>query len=178
MAPNGFLRRARARARTGERADAAELRCSQECPGPRKYGGTLNYRNRWLSSHCCLSFSLQHSTDRSCTILSAPMKTFHSSPRGLPFCRSPVCVRGELFVFANNLSDISVTSTARAVSPLFAHFSSGQRSLVFAVIFRAVSCAPGELPTGIKRNFICQIYSEIFFRIFQSSLYAGKQVGI
>lgn len=28
----------------------AELRCSQECLGPRKYGGTLNYRNRWFSS--------------------------------------------------------------------------------------------------------------------------------
>lgn len=40
------------------RSRAAELRCSQECsPGPPKYGGTLNYWNRWLSSHLSLSLS-------------------------------------------------------------------------------------------------------------------------
>jgi len=39
-------------------ADAAELRCSQECLSPRKYGGTLNYRNRCSSSRLSLYLPL------------------------------------------------------------------------------------------------------------------------
>lgn len=68
-------------------ARAAELRCSQA--GSRKYGGTLNYRNRCLSLFLLYSISLAlsisvplfRSADHSCATLSR-MKSFHRRPHG------------------------------------------------------------------------------------------------
>lgn len=147
MAPNGFLRRARAGSRWNSGAAV------QESLGSRKYGGTLNYRNRCLSSRS-ISFPLrsllfQRSADHQ---LHDPISVDENfSPRR--FFSRPCAFAANFPSFANNLGDISVTSAARATSLPLSSFPAFSSLLVHALAFagdfsscptRSANCRPAQ----------------------------------
>jgi len=84
--------------------------------------------------------------------------------------------RGELSVFANNLGDISVTSTARAVHLTLSFFSLGSRSLIrgdfSSCPARSANCRSAQSVILFAR-FIPGL-----FRRFPVIVPAEKQVGV